>query len=224
MTERRFQGFPPECVDFMWELRFNNNKEWFEKNRDRYKRYLKQPMDDFAADMTKDIMALYQEKEVVSQVCRINRDIRFSKNKMPYKDHKWVIFRFDGGSWRENPVLFFELRPESYSYGTGFYDNVPRFMKGFRSKVDANPGEFQRLLDRFHAQKEFRLDGEKYKKKMGNYKEDVMDGYSRTSRALIAEFPLDESVYTGEIYEKVRKGFSFLIPYQKYLKSIKSQP
>ena len=50
-----FTGFPREMIDFLWELRFNNNKEWFNANRDRYKLLLKEPMDAFAAQLGEEI-------------------------------------------------------------------------------------------------------------------------------------------------------------------------
>ena len=46
---KKFEGFRPETIDFLWELRMNNSKEWMEQNRDRYKEVLKEPFDAFAA-------------------------------------------------------------------------------------------------------------------------------------------------------------------------------
>ena len=40
-----FEGFTAETIDFLWELRMNNSREWMEENRDRYKRVLKEPID-----------------------------------------------------------------------------------------------------------------------------------------------------------------------------------
>lgn len=44
-----FEGFTAETIDFLWELRMNNSREWMEENRDRYKRVLKEPFDSLAA-------------------------------------------------------------------------------------------------------------------------------------------------------------------------------
>ena len=48
---KKFEGFKPETIDFMWELRMNNSKEWMDANRERYKEVLKEPFDVFAADL-----------------------------------------------------------------------------------------------------------------------------------------------------------------------------
>lgn len=48
--EKYFDGFPKEYIDFLWELRMNNNTEWFSENRDRYNNLLKAPMKLFAAE------------------------------------------------------------------------------------------------------------------------------------------------------------------------------
>ena len=47
-----FEGFPKEYIDFLWELRMNNNTEWFAANRDRYETLIKEPMKLFSAEMT----------------------------------------------------------------------------------------------------------------------------------------------------------------------------
>ena len=48
-----FTGFTPETIDFLWELRMNNNKAWMEENRERYRTVLKEPFDALSAALTK---------------------------------------------------------------------------------------------------------------------------------------------------------------------------
>ena len=95
MTEN-FSGFSDEMCRFFIELRFNNNKEWFGANRDRYTKLVKEPMDAFAAELNEALIKQTGVKTMFS-VSRINRDIRFTKNKEPYRDHRWVVFKRDVG-------------------------------------------------------------------------------------------------------------------------------
>ena len=48
---KKFEGFKPETIDFMWELRMNNSKEWMDQNRERYKEVLKDPFDALAEEL-----------------------------------------------------------------------------------------------------------------------------------------------------------------------------
>lgn len=52
-----FEGFTAETIDFLWELRMNNSREWMEENRDRYKRVLKEPFDSLAAALVAESTA-----------------------------------------------------------------------------------------------------------------------------------------------------------------------
>ena len=125
MTEN-FSGFSDEMCRFFIELRFNNNKEWFGANRDRYTKLVKEPMDAFAAELNEALIKQTGVKTMFS-VSRINRDIRFTKNKEPYRDHRWVVFKRDVGDWKRKPVLYFEIGAEYYSVGLGFYDALAQF-------------------------------------------------------------------------------------------------
>ena len=59
-----FEGFTAETIDFLWELRMNNSREWMEENRDRYKRVLKEPFDSLAAALVAESIAFGVQLEI----------------------------------------------------------------------------------------------------------------------------------------------------------------
>lgn len=215
-----FEGFPQEVTDFLWELRFNNNKEWFDRNRERYTTVFKEPMDAFARDLNSMLI----EKtgiNTISSVSRINRDIRFSKDKSPYRDHKWVVFKRNEGAWTNKPVLYFELGPDYYSLGMGIYENMPKYMSAFRKKIDANTAEFERLIKKYSGKSEFKLTGEMYKKKFADDKSpEVMNYYQRKSVGFICDRGIDELVYRRELLDFCLEGFMYLMPFLNFMSSI----
>lgn len=218
MSTEAFEGFPSETIDFLWDLRFHNNKEWFEENRERYKKYLKEPFDCFAADMNEVFMQSHKGLKTFATVSRINRDIRFSKNKMPYKECKWVVFKDSKYRGRVSPDFFFEVNPDGYTFGMGFYQCGPAVMQKFRKKVDANPKELERLAIRLREQQGFILAGEKYKRKFSDVHNDiVMDWYQRKTIAIVFNNELSQELFNREILTVVDKGFQFLFPYYEYL-------
>ena len=114
-----FEGFTAETIDFLWELRMNNSREWMEENRDRYKRVLKEPFDSLAAALVAESIA-FGGREMKCSVSRINRDIRFSKDKSPYRASRWVVLydaALQGTAWKERPSFYFELNPEGLRMG-----------------------------------------------------------------------------------------------------------
>ena len=76
-----FKGFPKEIIDFFWELRMNNNTEWFRENKDRYDTLVKTPMKLFSDEMAERLNNMKLGESFVPAISRANRDIRFAKDK-----------------------------------------------------------------------------------------------------------------------------------------------
>ena len=134
-----FEGFTAETIDFLWELRMNNSREWMEENRDRYKRVLKEPFDSLAAALVAESTA-FGGREMKCSVSRINRDIRFSKDKSPYRASRWVVLydaALQGTAWKERPSFYFELNPEGYEHGLGMWCSPSAFLAAYGPLVAA---------------------------------------------------------------------------------------
>lgn len=83
-----FQGFPKDAFTFLGELSVHNDREWFNAHRDWFERAWRTPLEAFVAD-AEPILG-------PGKVFRIHRDIRFSKDKTPYKTHASVVFEGAG--------------------------------------------------------------------------------------------------------------------------------
>lgn len=218
-TVLSFEGFDSRMSEFFIELRFNNSKEWFDLNRQRYFECVKEPMDLFAKEMNEELCRLTGIKTVPS-VSRINRDIRFSKNKEPYRDHRWVVFKRDSGQWKNRPILYFEIGAEYYSIGMGMYESKPEYMTNFRKKIDANPSEFERLIKKYDNSK-FKLGGDMYKKKFaGERSDEINNWYLRRNIYIDYTSPLGEEVLDRRIFDICLNDFMFLMPLCDYMNEV----
>ena len=214
-----FEGFPKEMSEFLIELRFNNNKEWFDLNRNRYFDLVKEPMDLFSNELNDELIKKTGIKTIPS-VSRINRDIRFSKNKEPYRDHRWVVFKRNEGQWKTKPVLFFEIGADYYSTGMGIYDAKSDYMNSFRKKIDANMSEFERIAKKYHNGK-YKFLGDKYKKKFAGDRSDIVnEWYMRKSVGLEYTAPIDNIVLSRDIIDLCLKEFMYLLPMVNYLNEV----
>lgn len=157
--------FTEETNDFLVGIKFNNNKEWFHANKELYQNYVHEPMTELAKNLCEKFNAIDKSQVLLPRVSRANRDVRFSKNKMPYKISKWFFLRTTTSSkiWYPKPTIFFEATMEWWRYGF-YYHCAPAVMAKFREKVYANPAEAERIVDRAFKQKDFSVDGEKYKR------------------------------------------------------------
>ncbi len=138
-----FTGFPEETIRFFLELRFHNEATFFNAHRDEYERSVREPFYGFIQAMAPAVKQVADDMELRPDKClaRIRRDTRFSKDKTPYRDHLWLLFR-RGGEIRDTSVMYwFELAPEHVEWGLGFWGyNRPAMdalRKAIREKPDA---------------------------------------------------------------------------------------
>lgn len=220
-----FTGFTPETIDFLWELRMNNHKEWMMENKERYHRVLKEPFDALSKELAEKFLSEETAYQMDYSVSRINRDVRFSKDKSPYKARKWMVLKepmSKAEEWKGRPVFYFELMPEGFEYGMGFYEGKPAYMQAFRKKVDAAPEIFQRLAEDAARHKEFMLYGEEYKRPMGkgNYNPAVMAWYRKKTFGLTASHPVEEILFQRELIDFVVAQWKKLLPIYGFLREI----
>src|SRR3954471_498251 len=94
MTSQRFTAFPAEGLHFLKRLKRNNNRDWFNANKETYEQYVKQPMQDLVEILAGEFDKFAPEIQASPKVSlyRIYRDTRFSKDKSPYKTHVAAVF------------------------------------------------------------------------------------------------------------------------------------
>lgn len=223
--EHFFTGFTGETIDFLWELRMNNHKEWMEENRERYHDVLKEPFDLFAKELTECFLQNHKNLSMEYSVSRINRDVRFSKDKSPYKAIKWMVLREPlavGERWQTRPVLYFELRPEGFACGMGIYAAKSAYMQAFRRKIDEMPKRFERLVKEIAKYAEFEVQGENYKRNMGKeeYNSEIMAWYQKKTLGLEAFFQINDILFERELLKTILAEWEKILPMYLFLREI----
>ena len=221
-----FQGFSQETVDFMWGIRFNNERSWFEANKERYLRSLHTPMKELGAEVQARLLEQFPDSGLNLKISRIYRDARRLFGRGPYKDHLWfTLFRMEPGDDGARPALWFELTPDGWSYGMGFWCAKAVTMVKHRHRIDTNHKPLLTLANRLNKQNEFILEGPDYVK-MGREcpHKGLTDWYRKKSLALIHEEELTEELYSPELADRLVEGFTFLMPYYDYFSTIWADP
>lgn len=117
--------FSKEFLDFFIELAPNNNKDWFDANRSRYEQFVRDPFKIFVQHIIDSIAKSHNEfKDLEAKDCifRINRDIRFSKDKTPYKMNVSAVVASNGKKSKAINGIYFELSPEHVRVYGGIYE------------------------------------------------------------------------------------------------------
>ena len=83
-----FNGFTPATIDFLWGIRFNNNRDWFQQHKSEYQRDLYEPM----LALAQAVREQFSIEGTILKTSRIYRDVRYSGG-IPYKEHLWFCIR-----------------------------------------------------------------------------------------------------------------------------------
>lgn len=138
MNTARFNGFDKGIFSYLSELENNNNKQWFDDNRDRYEQVYLAPAMTFVGAMEACVAALDPPHKGVAKINgsirRINRDVRFSKDKSPYHARLHLIF-WSGDHPSRSPAIHLLLTPRGFGYGTGQWALGPEQLECYRQAI-----------------------------------------------------------------------------------------
>ena len=159
--------FTPDFIKFFADLSKHNNREWFEKNKERYVKSVKEP---FQALVEELIVRLHFEDERINieakdAIFRIYRDIRFSKDKTPYKTYASALISPYGRKDLETPGFYFELSHKEAGIYCGAYQPEKEQLKKIRRFIASNREEFASIIKDKTFKKYFgEIRGEKAKR------------------------------------------------------------
>ena len=143
-------------IKFLTDLELNNNKSWFEENRKRYEA-TKADMETLVADLIPAIASFdapVGALQVKQCTFRINRDVRFRKNKSPYKNNMGADFSA-GGKKAAEPGYYFQFQPGKSFAGGGFYMPAPPELAKVRQEIDYGFDEWKKILQNKSFKKYF---------------------------------------------------------------------
>lgn len=142
------QYFDAEFLQFFRELAANNHKEWFDANRKRYEKKVKEPFKQFIGDLIAEVHKLDPTVgiEPKDAIFRINRDIRFSKDKSPYKLNTSAVVSSVGRKDHSVPGLYVDFGPEKVWIGGGAYFLKPDQLMRVREYIVSNNDRFNTIV------------------------------------------------------------------------------
>lgn len=141
--------FTKDFNQFFKDLSKNNNREWFDQNRSRYKESVKDPFEHFLTDLIGQIQSFDLELNVTPRDCmlRINRDIRFSKDKTPYNTHHTAFVSTAGKKDKSMPGLFLRFGPDMVGIMGGCYMPSKGQLQNIRTSIADDPRQLRSLIE-----------------------------------------------------------------------------
>ena len=139
-------------IDFLGQLRANNDRQWFEAHRADYEHHLKHPAEAFARALADELEAATNEAHEY-RIFRIHRDVRFSKDKTPYNAHLHISLSPNGECRNGGPVWMFGLDQDGLTLGAGTFAFDKVQLDTWRALVDVDKGQsVVRILDQLASE------------------------------------------------------------------------
>ena len=130
------------------ELEANNNKAWFDKHRDDIHEYAVVPVASTLEAATKALASTNVPMiGGANTLSRINRDIRFAKNKAPYKTSVSGLMTPDGSKCGDEGVVYLQIDQHGGHMSAGYYNVEPVVLKRIRDKIVERPEEFRKVIE-----------------------------------------------------------------------------
>jgi uncharacterized protein (TIGR02453 family) len=217
-----FEGFPKEGIAFLQKLKKNNNRPWFQKHKEDYEQLLKFPMQCLIASLAQKLAddapeILFNPRK---SIFRIYRDVRFSKNKSPYKTNIAAYFDLRGKkSPGEAPGLYVGIEPGEIFIGGGLYMPGGDQLKAIRRSIAEHPDEFLEIVQNRTFKRSFgEIMGEKLQKApLGYPKDHPMIGYLVFKQFFVGTESGHEPCLRPNFADTVAKVFRDTMPLVRWL-------
>jgi uncharacterized protein (TIGR02453 family) len=204
-------------LQFLKNLAENNNREWFQAHRQDYE-IAKASFEEFCQEILSGLCKFQEDlvnTKVKDCIFRINRDIRFSKDKSPYK--KYFSAAFGPGGRSSGKIDFYlQIEPDNQSLlGGGMWEPTPSQLSAFRQEIDYNPEHLKGIID----DPEFRsyydkISGQKVKKIPKGYSADHPDiELLKYKQLFFYHNYSDKEVISNDFAQEIVRGCALLKPY-----------
>ena len=140
--------FETDFLQFFEELAANNEKSWFDENRARYEKMVKKPFANLVEELIFRVSQFDPDVQIAPKdaIFRINRDVRFSPDKRPYKTTVSAIISPAGRKDKSAPGFYLELSAHRTMLGGGAYFVEKTGLENIRNAIAANPAAFRKLI------------------------------------------------------------------------------
>ena len=227
MINSNFKGLHEEMYDFFWQISFQNNKSFFTENHKQYVEHVRKPLLELAAVLSDTVHDIDSGLNTYppAVLSRINRDIRYTKDKSPYRNHLWLGYKYNDDRTGDSFCLYAEFNRDSYGYGMGMYCPNTELMQKIRSNILLAPGEFLDLIDNSEFKRTFTIQGESYKKEKYHHESERITRWLNLKYFYFEHSSDDLKATTKpEVADEIKNAFQVLKPvYQFLIRSDASQ-
>ena len=215
--------FTTQGMSFLAELEQNNTRDWFHENKSRYEDLIRTPALNFIDDMENDLTHLSPyflaiSKKVGGSLMRVHRDVRFSKDKSPYKTNIGIQFRHEMGKDVHAPGFYVHVEPGECFVGVGIWRPDSSALGKIRDAIVERDTFWLSAINDKNFKKNFDLSGESLKTQPRGYDKEhpLIEDLRRKDFIAISHVD-DKKVLSKNFKQHVVKCFAEAEPYMQFL-------
>ncbi|MDQ6956658.1 MAG: DUF2461 domain-containing protein [Mariprofundaceae bacterium] len=187
--------FSEDTFTFLRRLGENNNRDWFNAHKDEYEQMVREPALAFIRAMQPELARFAPhfvavDKKVGGSLMRVYRDVRFGKNKQPYKTNIGIQFRHEVGKDVHAPGFYLHIEAHEVFVGAGIWHPDSETLKKIRTYIDAHPTRWNDAMNDVGFNKAFQMGGDSLKRAPKGYPMDhaMIEELKRKDFIAIAPF------------------------------------
>ncbi len=222
--------FGSEFFEFLGELRENNNRDWFQANKGRFEAKVRDPLVRFVEDFADPLRGISRHfvadpRPVGGSIFRIYRDMRFSKDKSPYKTQAALHFRHEVGREVHGPGFYLHLEPGNVFAGVGVWHPDSEALGKIRGAMAENPDRWRRIVGGEEFGARYKLEGESLKRPPAGYEPDhpLIEDLKRKDFIASTYFS-EEDAYSSEFLRRYAESCKAASPLMEFLTTVVGLP
>lgn len=215
--------YSEKTVEFLWNLRLNNSREWFQAHKTEYEDLMLRPTKELANALFEHLRDKYPKHDWKLHISRIYRDARRLFGRGPMNDHLWFTIHGDleeGGG----PAFWFSFNPEGWDGGMGLWPSGNTALERFRAQVTRDPAPAEALARRLEGQDVFALTGDSYKKHKLETTPLLQPWVDKKWLGLEHRAPHDAISLSDQLFPFLRDGWDWLMPFYTYFLTLPAIP
>ncbi len=223
MAKHRYATFKPETINFLRELRKNNNRDWFNENKSRYETDVLDVALNFIQSMHDPLQKIAPHftavpKRMGGSLMRVYRDTRFSKNKTPYKTNVGIQFRHEQAKDVHAPGFYVHIDPDQVFLGVGLWRPESAVLAAIRERISVNQAEWLRARDDKAFKRHFSLGGQSLSRPPRGYDKEhpLIEDIKRKDFLAVKNMHLEEAT-EPRFQQKVESAFQAATPLMHFL-------
>ena len=202
--------FTPQTLDFLAENKLRNDKQWYQEHKPQFKQNVFEPLAELVTQLAPVIHEidpmLIAEPKTGKSISRVFRDTRFTKDPSLFREEMWCVFTRDKKAYTSAPGFFFELSPDGFRYGCGYFDAPPKVMDAMRTLILKRDKSFLTAKQVYEKQDVFQMEGDFYKR------QDIQDWLQKKRASFNHNSKDFNLLFSPELHRTVARHFRLLAP------------